>query len=247
MGDDVETNDRPDPEAGKSPGRVSKAAELQVLIEVERGGEPFLVCRDADGLQQIWLLRRDESARRRLGRKRNADVSLAWDIEVSREHALFELVGDDWTVIDDGLSRNGSFVNGIRVIGRRRLDDGDRLCFGTTQIVYRDPGPHETEPTGREFERPGTDMITPTQRKVLVALCRPINDSPLGIAAAQRRINPATNVQIAGEVFLSVDAVKAHLRDLYVRFDLADLPQNEKRAQLAHAVLAAGVISPRDF
>ena len=31
----------------------------------------------------------------------------------------------DWTVVDDGLSRNGTYVNGERIHGRRRLVDGD--------------------------------------------------------------------------------------------------------------------------
>ena len=58
---------------------------------------------------------------------------------------------------------------------------------------------------------------------------------------------PATNRQVADEVFLSVDAVKAHLRVLFERFGLGELPQNEKRARLAATVLATGALSPRDF
>jgi DNA-binding NarL/FixJ family response regulator len=77
------------------------------------------------------------------------------------------------------------------------------------------------------------------QRKVLVALCRPVSSSAFA--------TPATNKQIAEEVFLSVDAVKAHLRVLFERFGLDELPQNEKRARLAATVLAAGILAPRDF
>ena len=59
--------------------------------------------------------------------------------------------------------------------------------------------------------RPADDSDRPelsaTQRRVLVALCRPYRD---GGAYAR----PATNRQIAEEVFLSVDAVKGHLRTL---------------------------------
>ena len=43
---------------------------------------------------------------------------------------------------------------------------------------------------------------------------------------------PATNEAIAGEVFLSVDAVKWHLRLLFRKFEIEDLPQNQKRARL---------------
>ena len=77
------------------------------------------------------------------------------------------------------------------------------------------------------------------QRKVLIALVRPVHES----ASA----TPATNRQIAEEVFLTVDAVKAHLRVLFERYGLSELPQNEKRARLVATVLDAGVLLPRDF
>jgi hypothetical protein len=48
-------------------------------------------------------------------------------------------------------------------------------------------------------------------------------------------------------VFLSVDAVKAHLRVLFDRFGLGELPQNEKRARLVASVLVSGLLSPREF
>jgi hypothetical protein len=48
-------------------------------------------------------------------------------------------------------------------------------------------------------------------------------------------------------VYLTVDAVKAHLRVLFERYGLSQLPQNEKRARLVASVLEAGVLAPRDF
>ena len=58
---------------------------------------------------------------------------------------------------------------------------------------------------------------------------------------------PASNKLIADEVFLSVDAIKAHLRVLYDRYEIGDLPQMEKRARLAGLVLDNGTLKPRDF
>ena len=49
---------------------------------------------------------------------------------------MLERVGGAWTLVDDGLSRNGSCVNGRRVHGRRRLDDGDAIVVGRTQLVF---------------------------------------------------------------------------------------------------------------
>ena len=84
-----------------------------------------------------------------------------------------------------------------------------------------------------------TIELTDTQRRVLVALCRPYRDGNYA--------TPATNQQIADEIFLSVDAVKMHLRTLFGKFALAELPQNQKRARLAEQALQFGVISPREL
>jgi hypothetical protein len=37
------------------------------------------------------------------------------------------------------------------------------------------------------------------------------------------------------------------MRDLFVRFGLGDLPQNEKRNRLVVSVLASGLLAPHDF
>ena len=55
-------------------------------------------------------------------------------------------------------------------------------------------------------------------------------------------MTPATNDQIASELHLSVDAVKAHLRQLYRRFDVEDLPQIQKRTALVRIALGAGLV-----
>ncbi len=183
-----------------------------------------------------------EGDRLTVGRTESADVALDWDGEVSRVHAELEEVGGAWTVCDDGLSRNGSFVNGERVTGRRRLRDGDVLRFGGVSAVYREPS-GEREGGGAETAL-ATDApdatLTDTQRTVLVALCRPYRDgSPYA--------TPATNQEIAAEVFLSVDAVKTHLRTLFAKFGVEDLPQNQKRVKLVELALQSGAITPRDL
>jgi pSer/pThr/pTyr-binding forkhead associated (FHA) protein len=222
------------PRTGEPAARST--ADVQALIAAERGGEPFLTGRAPDGSQVIFVLPRDRW-RISVGRRSESDIPLGWDDEVSRTHALFEQVGDQWTLVDDGLSSNGSFVNGRRIVGRQRLRQGDRLCFGSTQLLFRDPGSTESEATRRDL--PAARILTTTQHKVLVALCRPLNDASSAL--------PATNRQIAEELFMSVDAVKAQLRVLFERFGLAELPQNEKRTRLAQAAFAAAAVTPHDF
>ncbi len=219
--------------------RLIRPRHLKAVIEAEAAGVPFLHWLDADGEQHILLLT-EERPRVTVGRRTNCDVALTWDQEVSREHALLEPVGETWTLIDDGLSRNGSFVNGTQIHGRRRLDDRDRLCFGVTHVTYREASHAEgSESTARPPGAAGQIPLTEIQRKLLIALCRPIMESV--------STTPATNPQIAAEVHMSVDAVKAHMRDLFVRFGLGELPQNEKRNRLVVAVLASGLLAPHDF
>jgi hypothetical protein len=83
----------------------------------------------------------------------------------------------------------------------------------------------------------GDPKLTATQRQILQALCRPCRGE-------NRYATPATNQQIAGEVFLSVDAVKAHLRALYRKFGVEPLPHNQKRARLVELVLESGILGP---
>jgi hypothetical protein len=220
--------------------RAPTAGELKALIEAERAGVPFVHWRDGAGAQQIMML--PAEGRVTIGRRAQpgSHIPLTWDPEVSRAHALLEPIGEEWMLIDDGLSRNGSFINGSRVQGRQRLHNRDSMCFGNTRVIYHEPiDPEGGASTARALGAPSSVRLTEIQRKVLIALCRPRADST--------STTPATNPQIANEVFLSVDAVKGHLRILFDRFGVGELPQNEKRARLVSTVLNAGVLTPRDF
>ncbi len=212
-------------------------AELQDRLRAEREGAPFLVLRDGEGHQRLVPL---HGERLSVGRTLSNDVALPWDTEVSRLHAELECIAGEWTVVDDGLSRNGTFVNGHRVAGRTRLRDGDVLRAGATTLAFRRPSAEESrEETVVAGERLALGDLTPTQRQVLVALARPYKHG--GVAA------PAGNADIAAELHLSVDAVKAALRALYVRFGVDDLPQGQKRARLVAEALERGVVAPRDL
>ena len=143
-----------------TPSRVPPSPrELKEIIRAERAGAPFLLWRIRDGHQRLLTLQPDRW-RVVIGRGPGADVSLDWDREVSPTHALLERVGSAWTLIDDGLSRNGSFVNGARVIGRRRLAERDRICVGVTELTYREPSSTGSDliltepPLGDDPERP---------------------------------------------------------------------------------------------
>jgi hypothetical protein len=44
-----------------------------------------------------------------------------------------------------------------------------------------------------------------------------------------------------------VDAVKTHLGTLFKRFEIADLPQNQKRARLVECSFQWGLVSEKDL
>jgi hypothetical protein len=213
--------------------------ELKERLEVERRGTPFLVHRDADDHQRIVVL--DDSVHRvTIGRRPENDIALPWDSAVSRLHAVLERVAGEWVVVDDGLSANGTFVGAERVQGRRRMCDGELLRCGRTPIAFRDPNAAGFGATSKGDDLVEVARVSDAQRRVLVALCRPYRD---GAAYA----TPATNQQIADELFLSLDAVKTHLRTLFARFGLEQLPQNAKRAQLAERAMRTGLVTERDL
>lgn len=224
----------------EAPGpRAQTAAELKAQIEAERLGRPFVVHRDAAGEQVITVIGEDVSALW-VGRSPSADLHLEWDSEVSSLHAQLEMARHECTLVDDGLSRNGSFVNGERVSGRRHLRDGDTLRFGETLVLYRKPGEGGPDSTVLSTDALTAAGVSPGQRRVLIALCRPFKE---GAAFA----TPATNQQIADELHLSVDAVKTHLRALFEKFGVEDLPQNQKRVALVQRALQTGLISEREL
>jgi pSer/pThr/pTyr-binding forkhead associated (FHA) protein len=165
---------------------------------------------------------------------------IAWDGEVSGVHAELHRIGEEWTIVDDGLSKNGTFLNGRRIIGRQRLRDGDRIRVGQTIIRFTDAATAARDATRSATDARRVDQITQAQRQALVALCRPLL---LEGAVA----TPASNKQVAEELRISEQAVKARLRQLFDLFGLDGLHQNEKRATLAHRAIQDGFASPRDL
>jgi len=219
--------------------RAQTAPELKQQIEAEREGRPFLVFRDGADEQRIVRVE-EGTGELWLGRREAADIRLDFDEEVSGLHAQLEFVGGECTLVDDGLSRNGSYVNGERVRGRKLLRDGDVLRFGRSLVLYRAPGAEGGDSTVISADLLDAAGVSPAQKRVLIALCRPYKD---GAAFA----TPATNGQIGEELHLSVDAVKTHLRALFEKFGVGELPQNQKRVALVERALQSGVVGERDL
>jgi hypothetical protein len=206
-------------------------ADLHALTTV---GSATLFLRDGTGALQLVNLDGDRAV---LGRAPGSDLQIAWDPRVSGVHAFLERRGPQWILEDDGMSRNGTFVDGERVRGQRTLRDGDVIQLGDTLIGYRDPTP--TVAATLTVPTVSAPAVSTAQRRVLVALCRPL--------LCGETTAPATNEQIAHELVLSLPAVKGHLRVLFNRFGLEKERQNQKRLLLAERALASGVVSARDL
>jgi hypothetical protein len=206
--------------------------ELAQRIDAERRGLPFLVHLDGDDHQRLVGL--GDAVSLSIGRSPSTDVPLAWDSEVSRLHAVLEHEGGEWTISDEGLSRNGSFINGQRLRGRRRLRDGDAIKIGCTLLVFVDAagdGLGTTTAASRTLEPP---HLSDAQLRVLVSLCGPLGEAPFA--------GPRSNKEIADDLYLSVETVKTHLRALFDLFEVGDLPQNRKRAELMRRAFETGVL-----
>jgi pSer/pThr/pTyr-binding forkhead associated (FHA) protein len=173
-----------------------------------------------------------------VGRNAGNDVVLGGDENVSRLHAVLERLGPGWCVRDLG-SRNGTFVNGARISGERALQHGDELRVGTTRLVYRvsRSGAVEEEVTVARAPAPS---LTPREREVLVALCRPVfAGDVLGV--------PASTRHIAAELVVSEDAVKQHLLRLYDKFGVPPTATGSRRVQLAREAVLRGAVSRSDM
>lgn len=213
--------------------RTTSASELKERVKAADTNTAFVLYREGDGRQRIIIL--DGPQRLTIGRQDASDIPLPWDTAVSRVHAVLERVGEEWTLIDDGSSRNGSFVNGVRVRGRRRLNDGDVIRIGFTTIGYVVPSEREASSSTIAVTASSAPALTAAQRRVLVALCRPL--------VQERFRSASSNQQIAGELFLGVETIKTHMQALFEAFGVRGLPQNQKRAELARLALKGGVVT----
>ena len=200
--------------------------------------EPYL-CRWDDAELRRWVMPADGGVVT-IGRSPAADVCIGSDSRVSRVHARLERIGGQWTIEDYGLSRNGTFVNGVRVSSRVRLRDRDKILIGATVLTFCCPPQTKDEQTLVGDFAQIMPRLTAPQRAVLVALCRPYKGGRPYAA-------PATNQQVADELFLSVDAVKTHLRVLFHKFGIEDLPQNVKRARLVEMALQLAVVAESEL
>jgi hypothetical protein len=212
--------------------------ELAARKAAEDLGERFLVYRDEQGRQVIHTLV-GSTPTMTIGRREEADIAIPWDPELSRLHASLELRAGEWTISDDGYSQNGTWVNGLRLAGRRRLSDGDLVRVGRTTIAYCDPVPIGTGPTLVPGDLSATPRFSEQQQRILRALCKPLFDDGEGI-------NPATDEQVASTTGIPLDAVVTELDHLGRALGLEGMPLEDQRAEIALLAMRSGLVSADD-
>ena len=219
---------------------ASTPAELVRMNAARRRGFPLLSWRDDTSALQILELSPGETYS--IGRRPTMSVAIRWDPKVSKLHAKLECVGGEWVISDDGLSANGTWVNGERIRQNSRLCNRDVVRVGTSLLAFH-AAVADLDFTTTVLEDAGGALpaFDDIDREVLIELCRDYLVKGLPQAVE-------TSV-IASTLHLSENTVKQRLRKMYERCGIDpknELPRGRKRAELMQFAVRHGIISPRD-
>jgi len=159
-----------------------------------------------------------------LGRGSDADVRIN-DDEISRRHVRVEQRGDSVWIEDLG-SRNGTFVNGERIVNTE-LKDGDKIQLGATTILkftYHDD--LEAEFQKRMYDAALRDPLTKifNRRHFLERLS-------IEIAYAKRHSSPVSLVILDIDHFKNVNDQHGHPAGDHVLVKLAEDIGGQLRAE----------------
>ena len=102
---------------------------------------PVIVWLDGSLSNQHWVLNLEDMT---LGREDICDIVIPVR-QISRKHLIFRLRGGV-CVVEDLNSKNGTWVNGYRLLGMRELEDGDEIRVAK-DIRLRFVGSGATAPT----------------------------------------------------------------------------------------------------
>jgi predicted component of type VI protein secretion system len=201
---------------------------------------PLLIYQDPVGCRRSFELA--DRGLVTLGRRPEADVCLPWDPGISRLHAELILRAGEWLIADDGLSQNGTLVNGVPLEGRRRLRDGDLITMGQTSLTFCVPDSHAHEQADITMSAPAMRSsltYSDQQQRILRALCRPLWEDGEGV-------QPAQDGEIAAALELAEPIVAHELDAVAQSFDYAGLSLDERRLRTALTALRSGLVDNRD-
>ena len=169
-----------------------------------------------------------------IGRAPENDLAIEDDNTVSKFHAVLRRQRHRWTILDLG-ARNGTKLNGQRIVQEMMLRDHFEIGIGRARLLYLNQAEELSDTT--EVIKP-PPPITMTEHKVLVELCRPV-------LSGSRFIPPTPVNDIAKRLFVTRAAVANHISALYRKFDIDESPQ--RLVRLAEAALETGAVTLRDL
>jgi hypothetical protein len=172
-----------------------------------------------------------DGARLTIGRVEDNDVQLADDL-VSRRHAVIELEDGGRMVLRDLDSRNGTFVDGVRLSEPRALTGGERLRFGSDELlVETTPAPDRparTDPHDRLARlRTRRAVLASTAVAVVVVLIGFAQLVLPGVAEDSLRSDLARYGPVRSVDIASLPAVKL----LWRRADRVDVAMDSYRSE----------------
>jgi pSer/pThr/pTyr-binding forkhead associated (FHA) protein len=166
-------------------------------------------------------------------------ILIAGDATISELHLIVQRKSIGWCVQVPAVT-NGVFINGVRMMDGavKKLKPDDEIRIGAkTSLIYRSLERRTPTQTAG-----ATPELTPAERRVLVALCRPLRNG-------DRITEPTSVVKIAEELFVSINAVKNHLARLYLKFEIPEKEPgvDSRRSQLANEAIDRGAVHLSDF
>ena len=130
----------------------------------------------------------------RIGRGDECELVLPGDATVSRKHAALRAVGGGWLLEDLG-SRNGTYLNGARLIEPAPVKPADRVLIGDYVVVLRSSEDEQLETRAADGVRSAAETgLSRREVEVLRLICAGRSDQ-----------------QIADELFVSIKTVHSHL------------------------------------
>ena len=212
--------------------RPASTQEVVDRLRAERTGTPFLLYRDGD--DAAHPLARAPARRRSCtsAARPPTALTLAWDPDVSRRargaRALAAATGCSSTTASPATARS-STASGSRAPAP--APTATRSPSASTLLVFSaGPGGALSPRRPRRTTRP---PLTEAQRRVLIALCRPVTGRPFAGPPPTRDRRRALS-QGRGR-----QGPPARVFD---SFGVDDVPQNRKRAELARRAIERGSV-----
>ncbi|MET0593020.1 MAG: FHA domain-containing protein [Polyangiaceae bacterium] len=201
-----------------------------------------LTIEDDEGKRTPLPLVRDEYT---IGRGEENTVRLT-ERNISRRHATLRLEPESGWVIVDTSSRNGSYVNGVRLVGEHFVSEGDIVQVGDYRLAFSDEelAAATTDPTKASTIPGGGNAAVKPDRLVVVVGPDPGQEFVIQTAVVSIGRAPELDLSIA---HASVSRVHAEIHALGGgRYEIID-KASANGVRVNGSLLKRGLLEAGDF